>query len=108
MDVFVVADACTDKTAEEARKAGAITWREMTLPVKEKAGLWIMDNRILNEYGDTYEAFVVMDADNLVAPNYLSVINQRLMRGIWFAQAIETQRTLTQLDKLGICHMVYA
>ena len=25
MDVFVVADACTDKTAEEARKAGAIT-----------------------------------------------------------------------------------
>ena len=82
MDVFVVADACTDKTAEEARKAGAITWERNDLARKGKS--WVMDygfNRILNEYGDTYEAFVVMDADNLVAPNYLSVINQAFDAG---------------------------
>ena len=41
LDVFVVADACTDKTAEEARKAGAITWERNDLDRKGKS--WVMD-----------------------------------------------------------------
>ena len=38
-DCFVVADACTDATAEEARKAGAITWELNDLARKGKS--WV-------------------------------------------------------------------
>jgi cellulose synthase/poly-beta-1,6-N-acetylglucosamine synthase-like glycosyltransferase len=82
IDCFVVADACTDNTAEEARKAGAITWERNDLVRKGKS--WVMDygfNRILNEYGDKYEAFFVMDADNIIAPNYVQVMNQAFDAG---------------------------
>ena len=70
IDCFVVADACTDATAVEALEAGAITWERNDLVRKGKS--WVLDyafNRILDEYGDKYEAFFVMDADNLIAPN---------------------------------------
>ena len=82
IDVFVVADACTDKTFEEAQKAGAITWARNDLVRKGKS--WVLDyafNRILNEYGDKYEAFFVMDADNIIAPNYVEIMNQAFDAG---------------------------
>ena len=82
IDVFVVADACTDNTAEEARAAGAITWVRNDLARKGKS--WVMDfgfNRILNKYGDKYEAFIVMDADNIVAPNYVDILNDAFDMG---------------------------
>ena len=66
IDCFVVADACTDATAEEAKRAGAITWERNDLARKGKS--WVLDyafDRILNEYGDKYEAFFIMDADNI-------------------------------------------
>ena len=77
IDCFVVADACTDATAAEALEAGAITWERNDLVRKGKS--WVLDyafNRILDEYGDKYEAFFVMDADNLIAPNYVEVMNR--------------------------------
>ena len=77
IETFVVADACTDNTAEEARKAGAIVYERNDLARKGKS--WVMDygfNRILNEYGDRFEAFFVFDADNIVSPNYVSIMNQ--------------------------------
>jgi 1,2-diacylglycerol 3-beta-glucosyltransferase len=82
IDCFVVADACTDNTFEEAQKAGAITWARNDLVRKGKS--WVLDyafNRILNEYGDKYEAFFVMDADNIIAPNYVEVMNQAFDAG---------------------------
>ena len=77
IETFVAADACTDNTAEEARKAGAIVYERNDLARKGKS--WVMDygfNRILNEYGDRFEAFFVFDADNIVSPNYVSIMNQ--------------------------------
>ena len=77
IETFVVADACTDNTAEEARRAGAVVYERNDLARKGKS--WVMDygfDRILNEYGDRFEAFFVFDADNIVSPNYVSVMNQ--------------------------------
>lgn len=77
IDVFVVADACTDNTAAEARRAGAITWERNDLARKGKS--WVMDygfNRILNEYGDKYDAYFVFDADNIVSPGYVTEMNK--------------------------------
>ncbi len=82
IECFVVADACTDNTFEEAQKAGAIAWSRNDLVRKGKS--WVLDyafNRILNEYGDKYEAFFVMDADNIIAPNYVEIMNQAFDAG---------------------------
>ncbi len=82
MDVFVVCDACTDDTHRVAEEAGAIVWDRNDLARRGKS--WALDyafNRILDDYGDTYEAFVVFDADNLVSPDYISVMNQAFDAG---------------------------
>ena len=50
IDVFVVADACTDNTAQAAREAGAIVYERNDLSRKGKS--WVMDygfDRILRE-----------------------------------------------------------
>ena len=82
MDVFVVCDACTDDTHARAEEAGAIVWDRNDLARRGKS--WALDygfDRILNEYGDKYEAFIVLDADNLVSPSYISVMNQAFDAG---------------------------
>ncbi|WP_077597816.1 glycosyltransferase family 2 protein [Olsenella urininfantis] len=82
VECFVVADACTDATAAEAMKAGAITWERNDLARKGKS--WVLDyafDRILNDYGDKFEGFFVMDADNIIAPDYVEVMNQAFDAG---------------------------
>ena len=82
IDCFVVADACTDRTAELARAAGAIVYERNDLARKGKS--WVMDygfDRILNEYGDIYEAFFVMDADNVLSPCYTEIMNDAFDAG---------------------------
>ena len=82
MDVFVVCDACTDGTHAAAEEAGAIVWDRNDLARRGKS--WAMDygfDRILNEYGDKYEAFIVMDADNLVSRDYIKIMNQAFDAG---------------------------
>ena len=76
-DIFVIADACTDNTAQEASRAGAIVWERNDLARKGKS--WALDycfNRILNEYGDKYEGYIIFDADNILSPGYLSEMNK--------------------------------
>ena len=82
MDVFVVCDACTDDTHAVAEAAGATVWDRNDLARRGKS--WALDyafDRIFNDYDGAYEAFVVMDADNLVAPDYLSVMNRAFDAG---------------------------
>lgn len=82
MNVFVVCDACTDDTHAVAEAAGATVWDRNDLARRGKS--WALDyafDRILNDYDGAYEAFVVMDADNLVAPDYLSVMNRAFDAG---------------------------
>jgi 1,2-diacylglycerol 3-beta-glucosyltransferase len=81
-DVFVVADACTDATAERAREAGAIVYERYDLARKGKS--WVMDygfRKILEDYPDTYEAFVIFDADNVLSPTYLTEMNKAFDMG---------------------------
>ncbi len=78
IDVFVIADACTDSTAERAREAGARVYERNDLARRGKS--WALDmgfHRILDEYGDDhYDAFLIFDADNLLSRTYVSEMNK--------------------------------
>lgn len=68
-DTVIIADRCTDDTAWEALRAGAqVLCREDGQPGKQHALSWAFD--ALNRSGDLriYDAVVVLDADNVLAP----------------------------------------
>lgn len=78
VDIYVVADACTDNTATVAREAGAFVYERNDLARRGKS--WALDlgfNNILEERGDDYyDAFIIFDADNLLSRDYLKIMNK--------------------------------
>lgn len=80
-DVYVIADNCTDRTAEIAKKEGAIVYERFDEKRKTKgyALNWFLDKKI-KENAD-YDAFCVFDADNLVDKNFLNAMNKKLCQG---------------------------
>lgn len=80
-DVFVVADNCTDQTAQIASEMGA-TVLERTNPTQKGKGYalrWAFD-KIL-EHEEKYDAIIVVDADSLISGNFLDVMSDYLFRG---------------------------
>jgi len=81
--VFVVADNCTDKTAQIAREAGAVVY-ERNNPDKIGKGyaLEFLYENIVRDYGDTaFDAYFVIDADNVLDPHYVEKMNQTFSNG---------------------------
>ena len=80
-DIYVIADNCTDETAQIAEKAGAIVC-ERTHPTKKSKGFaleWMFERLFAMDRG--YDAIAIFDADNLVHPNFLKEMNNRLLKG---------------------------
>lgn len=80
-EVFVVADNCTDQTAKLAREAGAIVYERFDEKNRGKgfALEWMFNH--LFRLPRAFDAVVIFDADNLVAPDFLRYMNQRLRKG---------------------------
>ena len=78
LTIFVVADNCTDNTAEVARNAGAIVYERFnTERVGKGYAMEFLYERICEDYGDTYfDAYAIFDADNIVAPTFFEEINK--------------------------------
>ena len=85
-DVFVVADNCTDATAELARAGGAIVYerRNAVRRAKGYALRWLLD---LVRWHSAYDAYVVFDADSEVPPDFLERMDARLEAGSTVVQA---------------------
>ena len=83
IDVFVVADNCTDNTAEIAEEAGAIVFRRNNLELIGKGyALDFAIKAILSQYADRgYEAYFVFDADNVLDVNYFREMNKTFDNG---------------------------
>ena len=79
--IFVIADNCTDKTAEIARESGATVWERTDTQNRGKGFAMEYAFQKLFEMEDGYEYFCVFDADNLVKPDFLTHINAKLNEG---------------------------
>ena len=80
-DIYVIADNCTDRTAEIARNHGAIVMERFDEEHKTKgyALQWFLNKKI--EEDADYDAFCVFDADNIVDKNFLKAMNKKLCQG---------------------------
>lgn len=80
-DIYVIADNCTDKTAQKAKEAGAIVYERFDEEHKTKgyALQWFLDQKIQEDA--PYDAFCIFDADNIVDKNFLNVMNKKLCQG---------------------------
>ncbi|MBE6015110.1 MAG: glycosyltransferase [Lachnospiraceae bacterium] len=82
-DVFVCADNCEDNTAVAARAAGAIVYERFdTSTVGKGYALDFLIQSIRDDKGlDSYDGYLVFDADNLLAENFLTEINKLFSNG---------------------------
>jgi len=80
---FVVADHCTDRTAEVARARGAICYeRSENSGFTKGYALRFLFEKIKKDFGiEAFEAYILFDADNLLASDYLSRMNEAFDAG---------------------------
>lgn len=81
--VFVVADNCTDNTAEIAREHGAVVYERFNkAQIGKGYALNFLLNNIRKDYcEDPFDAYMVFDADNVLEPNYISEMNKTFSDG---------------------------
>lgn len=81
IDIYVIADNCTDRTAQIARNAGAIVLERFDKENKTKghALKWFLNMKI--EENAQYDAFCVFDADNIAHENFIKNMNKKLCQG---------------------------
>ena len=81
--IFVVADNCTDQTAEVCRRMGAKVYERFdTERIGKGYALEFLYENIKKEYGEDYfDAFLVLDADNLLEKNYIEEMNKTFSDG---------------------------
>ena len=80
-DVFVIADNCTDNTAQISREYGVNVCERYS---KDKRGKgyaleWMFDK--LFKMDNKYDAVAIFDADNLVHKNFLREMNSKMQEG---------------------------
>ncbi|WP_206155020.1 glycosyltransferase family 2 protein [Clostridium muellerianum] len=80
-DIFVIADNCTDRTAEIGRQHGGNV-HERNVSDKRGKGYALewMFARIF-KMDTKYDAIAIFDADNLVSKNFLNEMNYKLLKG---------------------------
>jgi hypothetical protein len=85
--VCVVADNCTDGTAALARARGALVYerRDPARLGKGFALAWLLAE--LERTGQRFDAYVIVDADSVLSPNFLRAMNRRLEAGARTVQA---------------------
>ncbi len=80
-EVFVVADNCTDKTAEIAKKAGAVVLERFNAEKRGKGYAMEFAFEHIFALKENYEYICVFDADNVVKTDFLTEMNSKINEG---------------------------
>ena len=82
LKIFVMADNCTDRTADAARAAGATVYERFD---REKVGkgyaLDALLGHIAQDEPEGFDGYFVFDADNLLRPDYIERMNETFSDG---------------------------
>ena len=104
--VFVVADNCTDKTAEIARSKGAIVYERFhdTDKTKGFALKYLFENIEKDYKTSSFDGYFIFDADNLLKKNYITKMNDAFDEG---CKIITSYRNTKNFDE-NIISSTYA
>lgn len=98
--LWVVADHCTDLTADEARRSGArVAVRDAGRLGKGAVIDWFLE-RCANEWREA-SAVVVLDADSRIAPGSLSALRSAIASGADAAQAFIAPKARASAGRLA-------
>ena len=81
VEVFVVADNCTDATARVARERGAVVYERYNETMVGKGYALDFLLRQMEEDGAVCDGYLVFDADNLLKKDYITQINRTFSDG---------------------------
>lgn len=101
--VCVVADNCTDRTAELARTVGWVRVYERfdkTQRGKGYALSWLLHK--LDEDQMIYDAYVILDADSVVVPTFLQSMARELAQGAHAMQACNTVLNVSEAPSAAL------
>ena len=101
--VYVVADNCSDSTADVARGYGATAFerRDAGLIGKGHALHWLLERVDASKY----DAFIFLDADTRVSANFLAVMSKKLEDG---AEVIQGYYTASNPDESSVAALRHA
>ncbi len=92
-DVYVCADNCDDRTAENALAAGAKVYTRFESDPKKKMASYptkLLMDKILEEHDGQYDLFIRFDADNHPDAHYLEKMNDAYENGVEVARGYES------------------
>jgi cellulose synthase/poly-beta-1,6-N-acetylglucosamine synthase-like glycosyltransferase len=101
--VFVIADNCTDKTAELAREFEGVQAYERFDQEKRGKGYalnWMLQQ--LQESQQVYDAYLILDADSVVIPAFLQALDKELVGGAKVLQACNTVLNVTESSSTAL------
>jgi cellulose synthase/poly-beta-1,6-N-acetylglucosamine synthase-like glycosyltransferase len=114
--VYIVADNCTDTTAQLAQEIGWVQVFERFDETKRSKGhaiSWLMHE--LEEKQLIHDAFIIIDADSIVDGNFLKVMAGELARGSQVMQAdttvsnaLESPSTIMRLIAISLFYHIRA
>ncbi len=109
-DVYVVADNCTDNTAELARSAGAIVFIHNDPDPKHHIALYAIKfgyEEIL-KLEKKYDFSIRLDADNFINDEFFGLMNDCFNAGIEMARPYESSLNITQNNYTKASGLYYA
>ncbi len=97
LTVIVMADNCTDRTAEVSLEHGAVVYTRKNdeLIGKGYALDELFDKHLNVDYAGAFDGYFIFDADNLLAPDYIERMNEKFCDG---ADVITSYRNTKNFD----------